>query len=171
MTVAPRQATPALLQIEAILGRLAGRSALAEVCRFLRASFAHYRWVGVYRLEGRTLVLDAWDGPAATEHVRIPLERGICGQAARENRTVVVDDVRAAAEYLACFRETRAEIVVPVRDGDRVVGEIDIDGTTVGAYDASDARFLEAVARALTRAVAQAAAEPPSAVPAGDRPP
>ncbi len=161
MTVAPRAATPALLQLDAILGRLKGRAALAEVCRFLRSSFRSYRWVGIYRLDGATLVLDAWDGPAPTEHTRIPIGRGVCGRAAREGRTVVVDDVRADPEYLACFLETRAEIVVPIHVGPTVVGEIDIDGTTVGAYDASDRTFLEAVAAKLGAAVTVAASEGP----------
>jgi L-methionine (R)-S-oxide reductase len=160
MTVPPRRAAPALLQVDAVLARLPGRQALSEVCRFLRSSFRHYRWVGVYRLEGTTLVLDAWDGPAATEHVRIPVDRGICGRAAREGRTVIVDDVRTSPEYLACFLETRAEVVVPIRRGEEVVGEIDIDGNEVGAFDPSDRSFLEAVASRLTNAVAASAAEP-----------
>jgi L-methionine (R)-S-oxide reductase len=160
MTIPPRQATPALLQVDAILSRLSGRPALQEVCRFLRDSFPHYRWVGVYRLEGPELVLDAWDGPAATEHTRIPLERGVCGRAAREGRTVIVDDVRSDPEYLSCFLETRAEIVVPVREGERILGEIDIDGNAVGAYDASDRRFLEAIAGKLSAALAGSASEP-----------
>lgn len=163
MSVPPRQATPALLQVDAILARLKGRQALEEVCRFLRDSFRHYRWVGVYRVEGDALVLDAWDGSAATQHVRIPLAQGLCGRAAREGRSVVVDDVRAAPEYLACFLETRSEIVVPVRRDDRVIGEIDIDGNEVGAYDASDRRFLEAVAAKLTGAIGAAADDPPAA--------
>ncbi len=162
MSVSSRATTPALLQVDAILGRLAGRAALQEVCRFLRESFRHYRWVGVYRVEGTELVLDAWDGPAATEHTRIPIERGVCGRAVRENRTVVVDDVRAAPEYLACFLETRAEVVVPIREGDRVVGEIDIDGNEVGAFDRTDGTFLEQVARRLSASVVQAAAKPAS---------
>jgi len=160
VSVPPRAATPALLQIDAVLSRLQGRQALAEVCRFLHESFPHYRWVGVYRVEGTTLVLDGWDGPAATEHTRIPVDRGVCGQAARENRTVVVDDVRAAPEYLACFVETRAEIVVPIREEGRAIGEIDIDGNEVSAFDRSDASFLESVAARLVPAVKKAATEP-----------
>ena len=163
MTVATRQTAPALLQIDAVLARLTGRSAAQEVCRFLRESFRHYRWVGVYRLEGDTLLLDAWDGPEATEHVRIPVDRGVCGRAAREGRTVIVDDVRSDPEYLACFLETRSEIVVPIRRDGRVVGEIDIDGTTVGAYDASDRQFLETVAAKLSDAVAGSRGAPPPA--------
>ncbi|MGP8158128.1 MAG: GAF domain-containing protein [Thermoplasmata archaeon] len=163
MTVPDRARAPALLQVDAILSRLAGRQALAEVCRFLRHSFPHYPWVGVYRLEGTDLVLDAWEGPQATEHTRIPLDRGVCGQAAREGRTVIVDDVRSDPNYLACFLETRAEIVVPVRHEGRVVGEIDIDGNAVRAFDESDRRFLEDVAAKLGSAVERSGAELPHA--------
>jgi L-methionine (R)-S-oxide reductase len=160
VSVASRATTPALLQIDAVLSRLKGSAALQEVCRFLRESFRHYRWVGVYRVEGTDLVLAGWDGPAATEHTRIPIARGVCGQAARENRTVVVADVRVAPEYLACFLETRSEVVVPIRAGERVVGEIDIDGNEVGAFDRSDAAFLDTVAARLSAAVETAGAEP-----------
>jgi L-methionine (R)-S-oxide reductase len=161
VTVASRAAAAALLQVDAIGSRLQGRAALAEVCRFLRESFRHYRWVGIYRLAGETLLLEGWNGPAATEHVLIPVGQGVCGRAAREGRTVIVADVRAAPEYLACFLETRSEIVVPIRDGERVTGEIDIDGNEVGAFDASDREFLEQVARRLTVALEKAATEPP----------
>ena len=161
MSVPDRRATPALLQVDSILGHLQGRGALDEVCRYLVHEFAHYPWVGVYRSDGTNLVLDAYNGPEATEHVRIPLERGICGQAARENRTVIVDDVRASPEYLACFLSTRSEIVVPIRDGPTVIGEIDIDGNAVKAFDESDRRFLERVAAKLVPAVRQSAADSP----------
>ncbi len=163
MSVREREATAALLQVDAILSRLQGRAALAEVSRFLRAAFGHYRWVGVYRKDGSELLLEAWNGARATEHTRIPLEKGLCGQAAREGRTVVVEDVRASPEYLACFLETRSEIVVPIFQGTEVVGEIDIDGDRVGAYDASDQSFLEAVAPKLNAVLAFAATEPPPA--------
>jgi L-methionine (R)-S-oxide reductase len=161
VSVAPRSTTPALLQLDAILARLSGRAALQEACRFLGESFPHYRWVGVYRVDGGTLVLDAWHGPAATEHTRIPIERGVCGQAVRENRSVLVEDVRSNPEYLACFLETRSEAVVPIRDGGRVVGEIDIDGNEVGAFDRSDRAFLERVAEKLSAAVRKSSTEPP----------
>jgi len=162
MTVGRPAATAALLQVDAIVARLEGRAALAEVCRFLEASFAHYAWVGVYRLDGRELVLDAYAGPAATEHTRIPVDRGLCGRAVRDGATVVVDDVRASPEYLACFLSTRSEIVVPVRAGPTVVGEIDIDSDRLAAFDASDRHFLEEVASRLSPAVLPGGARPPA---------
>ena len=145
MPVHPRQTTPSLLQIDSILVRLHGGAALAEVCRFLRSEFPHFGWVGVYRLTGETLELAGWDGDAPTEHTTIPLGRGVCGRAARENRTVRVDDVGREADYLACFLDTRSELVVPVRAAGRVIGEIDIDGRVTSAFDASDERFVESV--------------------------
>jgi len=160
VTVPARAVAPTLLQIDAVLSRLHGRPALQEVCRFLHESFPTYRWVGVYRLEGDALVLDAWEGPEATEHTRIPVERGICGQAVRENRSVVVEDVRSNPDYLACFLSTRSEIVVPIRDGGAPIGEIDIDGNEVKAFDATDRAFLESIAAKLAPAVHAAALEP-----------
>jgi len=121
-----------------------GTGLLTRFCRTLRAGLPHYNWVGVYLLEeeGAMLVLRGWDGPAATEHVRIPVGQGICGLAAREARTVIVDDVRADPRYLQCFLQTRAEIVVPIFSGGRVIGEIDIDSDEVGAFNATDRIFL-----------------------------
>ena len=166
MSVARPAATAAVLQVDAILSRLAGRDALAEVCRFLAASFAHYHWVGVYRREGEELVLAAYEGPAATEHTRIPIDRGLCGRAVRDAATVTVDDVRASPEYLACFLSTRSEIVVPIFVARTVVGEIDIDSDRLAAFDPSDRAFLEQVAARLGAVVTASAGGPGDATAA-----
>lgn len=123
--------------------------ALQKTVSFLRENIAHYNWVGVYMLEGDELVLKAWDGPEATQHVRIPIGRGICGLAAREKRTVIVGDVNADPRYLACFPYTKSEIVVPIMKGARVLGEIDIDSDTPNAFTQKDREFLERVAALL----------------------
>jgi GAF domain-containing protein len=129
--------------------------AAQDVCRKLRESVPHFNWVGIYMIEGDdTLVLKAWDGPAATEHVRIPIGQGICGLAVREGRTVIVDDVNKDPRYLACFLNTRSEIVVPIFAGGKVVGEIDIDSDKPSAFAAVDRQLLEAVAEELGRAAA-----------------
>jgi L-methionine (R)-S-oxide reductase len=152
MTLPARQVIPTLLQVDAILGRLAGNEALTEVCRFLRSELVHFRWVGVYRLDGPLLRLVAWSGEQPTEHTTIPVGQGICGRAARENATIVVNDVRAAPDYLACFLETRSELVAPIRAGGAVIGELDVDGNEVGAFDATDARFAEQLSAKLAAA-------------------
>ncbi len=104
-----------------------------------------YDWSGIYRLEGDTLHLDAYVG-AATDHTEIPVGRGVCGTAVAEDANQVIDDVRELSNYLSCSTFTRSEIVVLIRDGDKVLGQIDIDGHTVGQFDASDETMLEAMA-------------------------
>ena len=104
-----------------------------------------YDWSGVYRLEGDTLVLDAYVG-ADTDHARIPVGRGVCGTAIAEDKNQVVEDVRELTNYLACSVQTRSEIVVLIRRGPEVLGQIDIDGHAVGEFDGSDEALLERVA-------------------------
>lgn len=122
----------------------------AEACRALRSTFPHYNWVGIYMLEGETLVLRAWDGPQATEHVRIPVGQGVCGLAARTGKTVNVPDVTDDPRYLSCFLNTRSELVVPIARNGTVIGEVDIDSDAPRAFTKEDERFVEAVAMLLS---------------------
>ena len=98
-------------------------------------------------------MLGPWQGPEATEHVRIPVGQGVCGAAAATGRTEVVDDVNADPRYLACFPSTRSEIVVPIVHEGLVVGEIDIDSDRPAAFDDDDRAFLERVAELIAPAV------------------
>jgi len=126
--------------------------ALQAVVACLREAAAHYDWVGIYLLEGERLRLAAWDGPEATEHTDIEIGSGICGLAARTKQTVIVDDVHAREEYLACFPGTKSEIVVPLMRGDECVGDIDIDSDALAAFGEDDRSFLEKVASVVVAA-------------------
>ena len=114
----------------------------------LKKTMPDYSWVGVYLLDGNELVLGPFEG-RPSPHTHIPLGRGICGAAAAEKATIIVDDVNADPRYLACSVETRSEIVVPIMKGADVLGEIDIDSDQLAAFDANDQRLLEAVAALL----------------------
>jgi GAF domain-containing protein len=119
---------------------------LQDLASGLKDAFPHYTGVYFYWMDGdNSLLLRAYSG-RPTDHVRIPIERGICGRAARERRTVIVDDVQTDPSYLACSLETRSEIVVPILKDGRVLGEIDIDGDDRAAYGEDDRRFLEELA-------------------------
>ncbi|MCB0825190.1 MAG: GAF domain-containing protein [Armatimonadetes bacterium] len=111
-------------------------------------SLPDYNWSGVYRLEGDTLVLDEYVG-AFTDHDRIPVGRGVCGTAVAENKNQVISDVRELENYLACSLETRSEIVVLIRGGDEILGQIDIDGHQVGSFNEGHEEFLEKLAKIL----------------------
>jgi L-methionine (R)-S-oxide reductase len=122
--------------------------AIDQTMGLLQAQLPHYTWAGVYVLEGDTLVLGPYRGKPSP-HTRIPLNRGICGAAASEQQTIIVDDVHADPRYLACSIETRSEIVVPIMRGDTVLGEIDIDSDRPAAFSAADRDLLEAIAAEL----------------------
>ena len=111
-----------------------------------------YSWVGIYFVEEDDLVLGPWNGPSATEHVRIPIGEGVCGAAAASGVTEIVDDVNADPRYLACFPSTRSEIVVPVLYEGTVVAEIDVDSDAPAAFGEADRAFLERVATAISAA-------------------
>jgi GAF domain-containing protein len=135
--------------LEAIDGILAGDGdVLQSVVDVLHDEFENYSWIGIYLVEGDDLVLGPWNGPEATEHVRIPVGQGICGAAAATGETEIVDDVNADERYLACFPSTRSEIVVPIAREGRVVGEIDIDSDRPAAFGDDDRDFLQRVALA-----------------------
>src|SRR5512132_1137486 len=109
-----------------ILAARDGAAALRTAVQLLKDNVPDYTWVGIYLLDGDRLVLGPFLGKPSP-HTNIPLGSGICGAAATEQQTIIVDDVNADPRYLACSIETRSEIVVPIMAGDRVLGEIDID--------------------------------------------
>ncbi len=138
-----------LVKVETSLNSASGRGGRDAIVKVLNASVPTYSWVGIYLVQGGDLVLDAWSGPAATEHTQIPIGKGVCGFAAKAGRTEIVSDVGKDPRYLECFPSTRAEIVVPIFNQARVVGEIDIDSDQLDAFSSLDREFLEAVARKL----------------------
>ncbi len=125
-----------------------GPAAMEAAVALLKARLPHYTWAGIYLLDGEELVLGPYLGKPSP-HTRIPLNRGICGAAATQKTTIVVDDVNADPRYLACSLETRSEIVVPILRGEEVLGEIDIDSDRPAAFGTEDRQLLEAVAAAL----------------------
>ncbi len=122
-----------------------GDRVMDSVVEILKTRVPHYTWVGIYLLEGDELVLGSYRGKPSP-HTRIPLKRGICGAAATEKATIIVDDVNADPRYLACSIETKSEIVVPIMRGNDVLGEIDIDSDREAAFTGADRELLERVA-------------------------
>jgi L-methionine (R)-S-oxide reductase len=136
-----------LARIRASVGNTPRENALKRVCAILHESISRYDWVGFYLVDppgSRELLLGPFVG-APTEHVRIPFGRGVCGRAAEERATIVVDDVSRESNYLSCSVNVRSEIVLPLVKGALLLGELDIDSHTVAAFGEDDRRFLEAV--------------------------
>ena len=115
-------------------------------------------WAGFYLLRGTTLVLGPFQGRPAC--VRIPLGRGVCGAAAANGRTLVVADVAAFPDHIACDTDSRSELVVPVRYNERVVGVLDLDSPRLSRFDATDQTGCEALVALVAPALAGLLAAP-----------
>ena len=139
-------------QIKAVLGPesdlLAG---MATVACLLHNALPHFFWTGFYRrVEPRRLRIGPYQGTLGC--IDIPFDRGVCGAAARDGRTLVVPDVHAFPGHIACDAASASEIVVPVFDSQRrLIAVLDVDSTVPAAFDEVDQRHLEQVVSLLTR--------------------
>jgi L-methionine (R)-S-oxide reductase len=125
-------------------------AALATVACEVHHSSDRFHWTGFYRLVGDELVIGPYQGGHGC--LRISLDRGICGAAARTGRTQRVDDVRTRPEHIACSASTRSELVVPVLSPmGQVLAVLDIDSDVRAAFSGEDQQEMEEVCADLGR--------------------
>lgn len=101
-----------------------------------------FNWIGLYfkesALAGLSESTDLIIGPylgEVTEHVRIPIERGLCGLALREERVVNMADVHSDTRHIACSLKTNSELIIPLKNAKgEFVAELDIDSHTKAAF-------------------------------------
>jgi len=123
-----------------------------HIANYLHQNVPHYDWFGFYWTAPDApdeLVLGAFAGEP-TEHTRIKFGEGVCGSAAKEQRTLNIPDVNALDNYLACSLATKSELVVPIFQGKAVMGEVDIDSHRLDAFSADDELFCGWLARQLS---------------------
>ncbi len=101
-------------------------------------------WAGFYFYDGSELVVGPFQGKPAC--VRIALGKGVCGTAAVQRRTQVVADVDAFPGHIPCDSASRSEIVVPLCDGERLIGVWDVDSPKLARFDADDRAGMERLA-------------------------
>jgi L-methionine (R)-S-oxide reductase len=116
----------------------------ANMSALIFHSIPDLNWAGFYFFDGTELVVGPFQGKPAC--VRIALDRGVCGAAARLRQTQLVRDVHEFAGHIACDSASNSEVVVPlVKDG-KLVGVLDIDSPTIARFDEADARGFELIA-------------------------
>ena len=114
----------------------------------IRAAGAPYTSVYLYMLHGQELVLEAHAG-RDTEHTRIAVGQGVCGTAVSTGQDQNVPDVRAISNYIACNAWTRSELVVLIRRGTSILGQIDVDSDVSDPFTAEEEAEVRKVADAL----------------------
>lgn len=120
---------------------------LANAASLLWQTLPQINWAGFYLLEGDTLVLGPFQGKPAC--IAIPLGRGVCGTAAKEDRTVNVPDVHAFPGHIACDGASRSELVIPLRRSGAVAAVLDIDSPILRRFSPADQAGLERFAARL----------------------
>lgn len=114
----------------------------------IREAGAPYTSVYLYMLHGDMLELEAWSG-RDTEHDRIPVGKGVCGTAVATGEDQNVGDVQGRENYIACNLFTRSELVVLIRRGKQILGQIDVDSDQVDPFTPEEVTAVRQVAEAL----------------------
>ena len=124
---------------------------LANASALLWGALENINWVGFYLMEGDRLVLGPFQGKPAC--IEIAMGRGVCGTAAQNKNTLVVPDVHKFPGHIACDGASNSEIVIPLMQGDRVFGVLDIDSPLFDRFSEADRAGLEAFAAILSEQI------------------
>ena len=142
----PEQYAQLVEQARALLAGERDRIAnAANLSALVYHALPSLNWAGFYFYDGNELVVGPFQGLPAC--VRIPLDKGVCGAAARTRQTQRVADVHAFPGHIACDAASRSEVVVPLVRDDELIGVFDLDSPEPDRFDADDQRGLEAIAQ------------------------
>jgi len=123
---------------------------LANASALLWQGLRNINWAGFYLMDDDRLVLGPFQGKPAC--IYIPVGKGVCGTAVEQGHTLRVDNVHEFPGHIACDTASNSEIVIPIRDGERIVGVLDIDSPVPARFDSEDQEGLEGIVRILERA-------------------
>jgi len=116
----------------------------ANLSALLWLGLADLNWAGFYFLRDSVLVLGPFQGKPAC--VRIALGKGVCGSAAEQKKSLIVPDVELFPGHIACDVGSRSELVVPLLQGGRLAGVVDLDSPRRARFDQEDAKGIETLA-------------------------
>ena len=123
-------------------------SLMASTAALLNDTFDHYFWVGFYLPDDDgSLIVGPYQGPLACE--RLAAGRGVCGACFTRRETILVPDVHAVEDHIACDARSQSEIVVPIVRDEHFLAVLDVDSATRNAFNDDDRAGLEQVARIL----------------------
>ena len=120
---------------------------LSNASALLYWNLEDLNWAGFYLMDNGSLLLGPFQGKVAC--IRIPLGKGVCGTAAKNDETLVVENVHEFPGHIACDSASNSEIVVPIHKDDCVIGVLDIDSPSIGRFTDEDRQGLERFVRVL----------------------
>ncbi len=114
---------------------------LANASAFLYESINNLNWVGFYLFDGKELTVGPFQGKVAC--AVIPLGKGVCGEAAVKQTTLVIKDVHQHENHIACDSNSQSEVVVPIYIKNALFGVLDVDSPVINRFDKDTVSFLE----------------------------
>jgi L-methionine (R)-S-oxide reductase len=140
-----------LLQLKGLLEAESNWLAnLANSSALLNETLADTVFAGYYLFQEGELILGPFQGRVSC--TRIKLGKGVCGESAEKQETLIVDNVKEHENYISCDSAAMSEIVVPMVNNGQLVGVLDIDSAKTHSYDEIDQQYLEKVAAMLVAA-------------------
>lgn len=129
---------------------------LRRAVKDIAAADDRFDWVGVYLVnsEENVLWLHNYVG-RPTPHSKIAIGEGVCGTAITEGKDVIVPDVSVVDHYIVCDPRVKSEMVVLIRGGDQIFGQIDVDSRTLDAFTDEDSASVQIVADKLAEQLVQ----------------
>lgn len=125
----------------------------ANFSSLLYHSLPDLNWAGLYLHKGGELVLGPFQGQPAC--VRIAIGKGVCGTAAEQRQTILVDNVHDFPGHIACDSASNSEIVVPLIAHDKLLGVLDLDSPAFARFDDEDARGLNELAEIFIQGISE----------------
>lgn len=123
----------------------------ANLSALLFDSIEALNWVGFYFLQGDNLLLGPFKGkPACTV---LKKGKGVCQAALEKKETLIVNDVHAFANHIACDCDTNSELVIPLFYEDKAIGVLDIDSPVLDRFSESDREFFESIAKEYMKSI------------------
>lgn len=135
-------------QIKALIeGEIDITANMANICAALKFGL-NFFWVGFYLVKNNQLVLGPFQGPVAC--TRINLGKGVCGTSWQNNQVIIVDDVNAFPEHIACSPLSKSEIVLPFYNSNKeIIGVLDVDSSSYKTFDKIDELYLTQILQIL----------------------
>lgn len=116
---------------------------MGNLSSLLYFNLSNINWAGFYLYKNDELVLGPFNGKVAC--TRIAMGRGVCGTAAAENITQIVEDVHQFPGHIACDSASNSEIVIPLFKDEKLLGVLDIDSFEKATFDTEDEKGLKKI--------------------------
>lgn len=124
---------------------------LSNASALIKALVSDVNWAGFYIIKNNELVLGPFQGLPACN--RIQIGKGVCGTSASKGETMLVKDVHSFPGHIACDSQSNSEVVIPLKQNNKVYGVLDLDSPTVGRFNEEDKTYLEKVVEIINKYV------------------